>query len=305
MARSYEASSHGIPAPPDVEGWRHWGDGLAGRMVSARLEAYDSSNLQYRDVLVNASGELLVALAANPSIDIGTVDQGAAGAQAWPVSVASLPLPTGASTETTLAGVKTGTDKIPAGLTVTSTRLLTDGSGVTQPVSGTFWQTTQPVSIASMPSTPVTGPLTDTQLRATAIPVSLASLPAIAFSSPQHVIVDSATLGTVAVSGSLARSWTLGSGGDSVAAVQSGAWTDDVTDRAARLLGHVTVDNASIPASQSGSWALSGSDGLSTLAVSARQHNGYTHLYVRDAAAIGVLSEVVHELRQLRKELHV
>lgn len=82
----------------------------------------------------------------------------------------------------------------------------------TQPVSGTFWQTTQPVSIATMPSTPVTGtfwqatqpvsgtvsinavpagtnvighvivdtapttavtgPLTDTQLRATAVPVS-------------------------------------------------------------------------------------------------------------------------------------
>lgn len=59
------------------------------------------------------------------------------------------------------------------------------------PVSGTFWQTTQPVSIASMPTTPVTGtfwqatqpvsiassvavtgPLTDTQLRATAVPVS-------------------------------------------------------------------------------------------------------------------------------------
>jgi hypothetical protein len=51
------------------------------------------------------------------------------------------------------------------------------------PVTGSFWQTTQPVSIASMPSTPVTGtfwqatqpvsgPLTDTQLRASAVPVS-------------------------------------------------------------------------------------------------------------------------------------
>jgi hypothetical protein len=61
-------------------------------------------------------------------------------------------------------------------------------------VTGTFWQSTQPVSIASMPSTPVTGtfwqttqpvsgtfwqstqpvsgPLTDTQLRATPVPVS-------------------------------------------------------------------------------------------------------------------------------------
>ncbi len=37
-----------------------------------------------------------------------------------------------------------------------------DGSAVTQPVSGTFWQATQPVS----------GPLTDAELRATAVPVS-------------------------------------------------------------------------------------------------------------------------------------
>ncbi|MDQ3039149.1 MAG: hypothetical protein M3R16_05035 [Pseudomonadota bacterium] len=53
-------------------------------------------------------------------------------------------------------------------------------------VTGSFFQATQPVSIASMPSTPVTGtfwqatqpvsgPLTDAQLRATAVPVSLAS----------------------------------------------------------------------------------------------------------------------------------
>lgn len=50
--------------------------------------------------------------------------------------------------------------------------LRVDGSSVTQPVSGTFWQATQPVSIASMPSTPVTG----TFWQATQ-PVSAASLP--------------------------------------------------------------------------------------------------------------------------------
>jgi hypothetical protein len=43
------------------------------------------------------------------------------------------------------------------------------------PVTGSFYQATQPVSIAS--SVAVTGPLTDTQLRATAVPVSLASSP--------------------------------------------------------------------------------------------------------------------------------
>lgn len=77
-----------------------------------------------------------------------------------------------------------------AGLTDTQLR------ATALPVSGTFFQATQPVSIASMPSTPVTGtfwqatqpvslasttvtgsvavtgPVTDTQLRATAVPVS-------------------------------------------------------------------------------------------------------------------------------------
>lgn len=50
-----------------------------------------------------------------------------------PISAVSLPLPTGAATETTLSSVKTQTDK----LSFTATRLLVDGSGVTQPISGT------------------------------------------------------------------------------------------------------------------------------------------------------------------------
>jgi hypothetical protein len=48
-----------------------------------------------------------------------------------------------------------------------------DGSAVTQPVSGTFWQATQPVSGTFWQATqPVSGPLTDAQLRASAVPVS-------------------------------------------------------------------------------------------------------------------------------------
>lgn len=53
----------------------------------------------------------------------------------------------------------------------------------TVPVSGTFFQATQPVSIASW-----TG-LTDTQLRASAVPVSLAALPAL--------VTGAATIGAV------------------------------------------------------------------------------------------------------------
>lgn len=43
-------------------------------------------------------------------------------------------------------------------------------STISLPVTGTFFQATQPVSIAA--SVAVTGPLTDTQLRATPVPVS-------------------------------------------------------------------------------------------------------------------------------------
>lgn len=67
----------------------------------------------------------------------GTVDQGAAGVDPW--------LVTGPLTDTQLRA-----------------------SAV--PVSGTFFQATQPVSIAG--TVTVTGPLTDTQLRATPVPVS-------------------------------------------------------------------------------------------------------------------------------------
>lgn len=82
--------------------------------------------------------------------------------------------------DTALSGIKTGTDKIisapataakqpalgTAGTASTDvltvqgitsmTPLKVDGSGVTQPVSGTFWQTTQPVSLTSVPSHAVT-----------------------------------------------------------------------------------------------------------------------------------------------------
>ena len=62
-------------------------------------------------------------------------------ASAVPVSAASLPLPSGAATSanqsTEIASLSSIDSKIPASLTVSSTRLLVDGSGVTQPVSAT------------------------------------------------------------------------------------------------------------------------------------------------------------------------
>lgn len=59
-------------------------------------------------------------------------------------------------------------------ITIENLPLPVDGSGVTQPVSGSVavsnFPATQPVSIAAPVA--VTGPLTDTQLRATPVPVS-------------------------------------------------------------------------------------------------------------------------------------
>lgn len=78
----------------------------------------------------------------------------------------TISLPTGASTEATLSALNT---KIPANLTVTATRLLVDGSGVTQPVSGSVsvsnFPATQPVSgsvsVSNFPATqPVSGTVT-------------------------------------------------------------------------------------------------------------------------------------------------
>lgn len=74
-----------------------------------------------------------VTQSTSPWVVSGTVTADA-GTGTFAISAASLPLPTGAATESTLSTLN---GKIPANLTVTSTRLLVDGSGVTQPVSGT------------------------------------------------------------------------------------------------------------------------------------------------------------------------
>jgi hypothetical protein len=51
------------------------------------------------------------------------------------ITATSLPLPSGAATESTLSTLN---GKIPSNLTVNSTRLLIDGSGVTQPISSNY-----------------------------------------------------------------------------------------------------------------------------------------------------------------------
>lgn len=130
-----------------------------------------------------------------------------ASATTQPVSAASLPLPAGAATSAKQDALLSALgspmqEHTTLGSPVACKLVLADGSafydatgggggGLTDaqlratpvPVSGTFFQSTQPVSIATMPSTPVTGtfwqatqpvsgPLTDAQLRASSVPVS-------------------------------------------------------------------------------------------------------------------------------------
>jgi hypothetical protein len=63
-----------------------------------------------------------------------------------------------------------GTVAVSGSVSVTGPLTDTQLRATAVPVSGTFWPATQPVSVAA--TLPVSGPLTDTQLRATAVPVS-------------------------------------------------------------------------------------------------------------------------------------
>lgn len=102
-----------------------------------------------------------------------------------PVSVASLPLPTGAATETTLAAASA---KLPAtlvggrldvnvGASATLPVSGTVGISGTVPVSGTFFQATQPVSGAvAVSNFPASQSVTGTFFQATQ-PISAAALP--------------------------------------------------------------------------------------------------------------------------------
>lgn len=116
------------------------------------------------DLAINADGSINVAFAAGAEIKItdgtddlavnadGSINVGAAQSGTWNITDISgtISLPTGAATaakqDTGNTSLSSIDGKIPSNLTVSSTRLLVDGSGVTQPVSGTFWQATQPVS---------------------------------------------------------------------------------------------------------------------------------------------------------------
>jgi len=115
-------------------------------------------------------------------------------------------------------------------------------------VTGTFWQTTQPVSIATMPTTPVTGTFWQTTQ-----PVSWSGQSVSLTGSWPY----SGALGSVSVSNFPATQPVSGTvtANQGTAAALSGFWPVEITDgthtmptgdASARTI-HVTADNSSIP----------------------------------------------------------
>lgn len=199
------------------------------------------------DGTVAVSGSVVVTNA-------GTFAVQAAQSGAWNVTNISgtISLPTGAATAAKQPALGTaGTasaDVITVQGIASMTALKVDGSAVTQPVSGTFWQATQPVSIAAaVPVTDNSGSLTvdapvgtpvfvrlsDGASAISTLPVSLASV-------PSHAVTNA---GTFAVQAAQSGTWTVtGAGG-----------TFPITDSG----GSLTVDNSgtfAVQAAQSGTW---------------------------------------------------
>jgi hypothetical protein len=98
------------------------------------------------------------------------------------VTISSMPLPDGAAQDgsdiSTPEAMPAGGTGIRGWLSAIFTKL-----NNTLGVTGTFWQSTQPVSVASIPSHPVTGPLTNSEIRALPIQVEQAVVPDL----PDHI----------------------------------------------------------------------------------------------------------------------
>lgn len=90
-----------------------------------------------------------------------------------PVSATSLPLPAGAATETTLSDLNTKTPAVGQATMAASRPVVLASNQSAIPVTGTFWQATQPISDTVTANTGLSQPVTDTQLRASDVKVSL------------------------------------------------------------------------------------------------------------------------------------
>jgi hypothetical protein len=169
---------------PNTVAWKVDGSAVTQPVSNANLDVALSTRLKPADTLagITAVGSITNALPAG-SNTIGKVDQGIAGASAWLVS--------GPLTDTQLRATAV-------------------------PVSGTFWQTTQPVSIAA--TVAVAPTYTDASpVTQNVTAQDLASTTTVGANS-QSLITGTATAGSTA-------SFTLASGYDTIRVLSTGTWT--------------------------------------------------------------------------------
>lgn len=196
-------------------------------------------------------------------------------------------LPADAATQTTLAAINTKTPSLGQGAMAASTPVVIASNQSAVVVSGTFWQATQPVSgtvtaNAGSGTFAVSGPLTDTQLRATPVPVSGTVSAA---QSGTWTVQPGNTANTTAwkvdgsavtqpVSGSLTVSGTI-------AATQSGTWN------IATVTAVTTITNP-VAVTQSGSWTVTANAGsnlnTSALALDATLTGGTQQSQIKSGA---------------------
>lgn len=202
--------------------------------VATLIGGSDGTDL--RAIKVNASGELVLAPGASGLTDAelraSPVEVDGSGVT-QPISAAALPLPSGASTSalqsTANASLASIDGKLDSPIAVDGPLTDTELRASAIPVSGTFFQATQPVS----------GPLTDTQLRATPVPVSgtvTANFGTIAGVATEVTLTSLNTKVTAVDTGAVVVASSALPTGAATAALQTQPGVD---------IGDVTINNAS------------------------------------------------------------
>lgn len=177
-----------------------------------------------------------------------------AGSGTFAISAAALPLPSGASTETTLAAISTKTLAAGQATMANSSPVVLASNQSAVPVSGTFWQATQPVSgnVGVTGSVAVTGTFWQaTQPVSGTVTVGNASLAVTGtfWQATQPIsgtVTANAGTGTMAVS--IASLPALATGANVIGAVtQSGTWNvGSITTLPALVAGSAVVGKVGI-----------------------------------------------------------
>jgi hypothetical protein len=284
--RGDERTNSNIPEhlAGDMPGYRHGGDGIAAPIVAARVQGYYPVGTQYVDLQVDATGVVQTSAAGGPGGGAVTVADGADVAQ-------------GTTTDLSSANTVIGLLKaIKAAITGTLT-------------TTTSWASAQHVIVDTAPTTAVTGPLTDTQLRATPVPISgtvTASGPLtdtqLRNSAVPVSLTSTTVTGTVAVtdnSGSLTVDAPVGT--PVFVRLSDGSAAIATLPVSLATLPGTAADGATSPPAVS--MAMAGWDGITYQTVTVTPLDGEHMMSVRDPISRRLMEEILLELRVLNENI--